>query len=227
MPVLIIGVILLALLIFTPQWWVRHVLQKNQAERPDLGGTGADLARHLLDKAGLTDVKVEQTDEGDHYDPTDKAVRLTPPHYGQRSVSALAVATHEVAHALQDAEADRVFGLRQKMAPSMMWIERIAQVVFFTIPLLGALARSPSLIAIQIALVVLLMGGRLAMHIVTLPVELDASFRRALPILNAGQFIPEQDMRAARSVLRAAAMTYVAAALVSLLDITRLIRILR
>jgi uncharacterized protein len=227
MPVIIIGVVLLALLIFTPQWWVRHVMTKNQAERPDLGGTGADLARHLLDKAGLADVKVEPTDEGDHYDPTDKAVRLTQPHFEGRSISALAVATHEVAHALQDADQDRIFVLRQKLAPSMMWIERIAQVAFFTIPLLGALARSPTLIALQIVLVVLLMAGRLAMHVVTLPVEIDASFRRALPILNAGQFLPDKDMLAARSVLRAAAMTYVAAALVSLLDITRLIRVLR
>jgi uncharacterized protein len=227
MPFLIIGVVMLLALIFLPQWWIRSVLTRHQEERPDLGGTGADLARDLLDRAGLRHVKVELTEAGDHYDPGDETVRLSLPHHDGKSVAALAVAAHEVSHALQHAHGDRVFGLRQRLAPSVIWIERGAQVVFFAIPLLGVVARSPALIAAQIVLVVLLLGARLGMHIVTLPVELDASFRRALPILEAGRYLPEADMPAARRVLRAAALTYVAAALVSLVDVTRLIRVLR
>jgi uncharacterized protein len=227
MPIVIIGVILLLALIFLPQFWIRSVLARHQVERPDLGGTGAELARDLLDRANLRHVKVELTEAGDHYDPSDETVRLSLPHHDGKSVAALAVAAHEVSHALQHAENDRVFGLRQSMAPSIMWIERGAQVVFFAIPLLGAFARSPALIAAQIALVVMLLGSRLVMHLVTLPVEVDASFRRALPILAAGGYLPNEDMPAARRVLRAAALTYVAAALVSLIDVTRLIRVLR
>jgi uncharacterized protein len=227
MPFIILGVVLLALLVFVPQWWIKHVLKQNQLEREDLGGTGAELARHLLDKADLRHVKVELTEAGDHYDPTDEVVRLSLPHHDGRSIAALAVATHEVSHAMQHAEQDRVFAMRGKLAPTVIWIERIAQVVFFAIPLLGALARSPLLAIAQVVLVVSLMASRLVMHLVTLPVELDASFRRALPILQAGQFIPEQDMPAARRVLKAAALTYVAAALLTLVDITRLIRVLR
>ncbi len=227
MPFIVIGVVLLLALIFLPQWWIRTVLARHQVERPDLGGTGAELARDLLDRAGLRHVKVELTEAGDHYDPAEEAVRLSLPHHDGKSVAALAVAAHEVSHALQHAHGDRVFGLRQSMAPSIVWIERVAQVVFFAIPILGALARNPVLIAAQAALVIMLLGSRLVMHLVTLPVEIDASFRRALPILEAGRYLPEEDMPAARKVLRAAALTYVAAALVSLIDVTRLIRVLR
>jgi uncharacterized protein len=227
MPFLVVGVIVLVALIFVPQWWVKHVLRENQQERDDLGGTGAELARLLLDKADLRHVKVELTEAGDHYDPSDETVRLSLPHHDGKSIAALSVAAHEVGHALQHAHGDRIFALRGQLAPGIIWIERIAQVVFFTIPLLGALARSPALIIAQIVLVVALMASRLAMHVVTLPVELDASFKRALPILEVGNFIPDQDMPAARRVLKAAAFTYVAAALLTLVDVTRLIRVLR
>ncbi len=227
MPFVIIGAVVILAIIFLPQWWIRTVLKTHQAERADLGGTGADLARDLLDRAGLRHVKVELTPAGDHYDPGDETVRLSLPHHDGRSVAALAVAAHEVSHALQDAHGDRTFQLRQRLAPSVIWIERGAQVVFFAIPILGAFARSPALIAAQVALVVMLMGARLAMHVVTLPVEMDASFNRALPILKAGGYLPDADIPAARRVLRAAALTYVAAALISLIDVTRLIRVLR
>ncbi len=227
MPLIIIGIALLVALVFVPQWWIKHVLQQHQQERDDLGGTGAELARLLLDKAELRHVKVELTEGGDHYDPSDETVRLSLPHHDGKSIAALSVAAHEVGHALQHAQGDRIFALRGQLAPGIIWFERIAQVVFFTIPLLGALARSPLLIIGQIVLVVSLLASRLVMHLVTLPVEMDASFRRALPILQAGNFIPDADMPAARQVLRAAALTYVAAALLSLVDVTRLIRVLR
>jgi uncharacterized protein len=227
MPFLIIGVALLVVLIFVPQWWIKSVLKTHQRERDDLGGTGADLARLLLDNADLRHVKVELTDQGDHYDPQDEVVRLSLPHHDGKSIAALAVAAHEVGHALQHAHGDGTFALRQRMAPGVIWVERIAQVVFFATPLLGALARNPVLIAGQIGVVVLLMGSRLVMHLVTLPVELDASFKRAMPILQAGRFLPDADLPAARKVLKAAALTYVAAALISLIDITRLIRVMR
>jgi uncharacterized protein len=109
MPFLIAGVIVLVALIFVPQWWVKHVLRENQRERDDLGGTGAELARLLLDKAGLGHVKVELTEAGDHYDPTDETVRLSLPHHDGKSIAALSVAAHEVGHALQHAHGDRIF----------------------------------------------------------------------------------------------------------------------
>ena len=89
--------------VLLPQLWVRFTLDKHAAERPDLPGTGGELARHLLNRFDLPNVKVEMTDKGDHYDPKDKAVRLLKAHHDGKSLSAVAVATHEVAHALQDA----------------------------------------------------------------------------------------------------------------------------
>ena len=108
-----IAAILLVALIFGPSWWIRHVLRKDGVERPDLPGTGAEFARHLLDEAKLDHVKVEVTDEGDHYDPLDRAVRLLPQHHDVRSVAAVAVAAHEVSHAIQHARGEPAFRARQ------------------------------------------------------------------------------------------------------------------
>src|SRR4051794_11799488 len=93
MPIIlaIAGVLFLAILL-GPQAWVHRVLARHGVDRPDLPGTGGELARHLLDEAGLDTVKVEVTDAGDHYDPENRVVRLTRPHYDGRSVSAVAVA---------------------------------------------------------------------------------------------------------------------------------------
>ena len=227
MPILVaLGALLLAALIFGPQLWVRHALRRHAVERSDFPGTGGELARHLLDLAGLRHVKVELA-PGDHYDPVDKAVRLAPGNHDGRSVTAVAVAAHEVSHALQDAAGDRLLAARVRLAGTVRTIEIAAAVVLATAPLVMAVVRSPALLALQVAVAVLLMGSRLVVHLLTLPVEYDASFRRALPILKTGGYLADTDLPAARQVLRAAALTYVAAALVTLLDVTRLIRILR
>ena len=120
MPILIaLGALLLFAAVFGPQWWVRHVLAKHAADRPDLPGTGAELARHLLDEAGLQQVKVEQTDIGDHYDPDALAVRLTPPHHDGRSIAAVAVAAHEVSHAVQHARGEPAFKRRYQLVKNL------------------------------------------------------------------------------------------------------------
>src|SRR5437763_5120325 len=102
MPIILtIASLILLTIVFGPQWWVRHVLSQHSVDRPDLPGTGGELARHLLDEAGLRGVKVELTGDGDHYDPEEQAVRLTPQHHDGRSVAAVAVAAHEVSRFLR------------------------------------------------------------------------------------------------------------------------------
>jgi Zn-dependent membrane protease YugP len=221
------GILLLLAVVFGPQMWVRHAMRRHAAERDDFPGTGGELARHLLDLADLKDVEVEIAPQGDHYDPVDKVVRLTPEHYDGRSVTAVAVAAHEVSHALQDAEGNRLLAARVKLAGTVRAIEIGAAIVLASAPVLMAVVKSPALLALQIAVVVALMASRLVVHVLTLPVELDASFRRALPILERGGYLAAADLPAARTVLRAAALTYVASALVTLLDVTRLLRVLR
>ena len=228
MPILIvIGVVALIALIVGPQYWIRQALAKHGADRPDLPGSGGELARHLLDEAGLPDVKVEATETGDHYDPEDRAVRLRPEHFEGRSVSAVAVAAHEVSHAVQHAAGDRAFALRGAIIRHVAWFDQAAVIVLFALPILAVAVRSPALMIFQLALGLSLLAVRIAVHLVTLPVELDASFGKALPVLRRGGYLSERDLPAARSVLKAAAWTYVASALATLLDVARWLRILR
>jgi Zn-dependent membrane protease YugP len=228
MPVLAtIGIILLLALVFGPSWWIRHVLKRHGVERPDLPGTGAEFARHLLDEAKLPDVKVETTDRGDHYDPEERAVRLLPQHHDGRSVAAVAVAAHEVSHAIQHARAEPAFMRRIDLVRQLVWVERIAMGVLLVLPATAFWGRSPALAALNFAAVVALLGIGVVVHAVTLPVEYDASFNKALPVLEGRRYLSDDDLPAARSVLKAAAYTYVAAALATLLNIARWARFFR
>jgi Zn-dependent membrane protease YugP len=227
MPILLVaGGLLVLAIIFGPQLWIRRVLAQHGGERPDFPGTGAELARHLLDEAGLQAVPVEETDKGDHYDPGARAVRLLPQHYGGRSVSAVAVAAHEVSHAVQHARGEPSFARRVALVGRLIWVERVAGGMLLLAPIVFALVKSPVLLALEIAAGVALLGVRIVVHAVTLPVEFDASFGKALPVLERGRYLSAADMPAARSVLRAAAWTYVAAALMTLLDVARWFRII-
>jgi Zn-dependent membrane protease YugP len=228
MPILIaLGGLLLLALVFGPQLWVKRVLRQHGADRPDLPGTGAELARHLLDEANLQSVTVEKTDLGDHYDPDAHAVRLLPQHHDGRSVAAVAVAAHEVSHAVQHARGETAFMRRLELIRSLVWVERAAGVVLMLTPIVLIVVRSPALAVLQVIAGIALLGIRVVVHATTLPVEFDASFGKALPVLVRGRYLGAGDMQAARSVLKAAAYTYVAAALASLLDVARWFRILR
>lgn len=228
MPILLaLGALLLIALVFGPQWWIRRVLAKHGADRPDLPGTGGEFARHLLDEARLRDVKVELTGDGDHYDPATRAVRLVPEHHDARSVAAVAVAAHEVSHAIQHARGEPAFTRRVDLVRQLVWVERLAMGILLLAPVLLILVKSPALALLQVAAGIALLGIRVVVHLVTLPVELDASFAKALPVLEGRGYLSGSDLPAARSVLRAAALTYVAAALAALLNVARWFRILR
>src|SRR5438093_12475649 len=228
MPIILVLVLAILLVVLLgPQWWVRHVLERYGGERADLPGTGGELARHLLDLAGLHGVKVELTGDGDHYDPEERAVRLLPQHHDGRSVAAVAVAAHEVSHAVQHANGERAFAVRFDLVRKVVWIDRIASGLLLLAPLIFFVVNAPILLILQIVAGLVLLTARVAVHVVTLPVELDASFGKALPVLKKGRYLAPTDMPAARSVLRAAAFTYVASALMTLLNVARWFQILR
>jgi uncharacterized protein len=228
MPILLgLAALLLLALVLGPQVWVRNVLARHGVERNDLPGSGGELARHLLDEAGLRGVKVELTGDGDHYDPEEQAVRLTPQHHDGRSVAAVAVAAHEVSHAVQHARGERGFMQRFKLVKSLAWVDRIAGVVLLLSPLVFVFVRAPGLFVLQVVAGLLLLSIRVVVHLLTLPVELDASFGKALPVIARGRYLAAPDLPAARSVLRAAAWTYVAAALITLVNVARWLRLLR
>lgn len=222
--VLLAGLLALMLL---PAYWVKRVMARYSTPGDRYVGSGGQLARHLLDSAGLAHVSTEATDGGDHYDPVAKAVRLSPGNFQGRSLTAVTVAAHEVGHALQDRDGFAPFLLRQRLVSLSISAQRVSGLFFLAAPLLMVVARSPRAALIPVAVGV---GGMLLstlVHLVTLPTELDASFRRALPLLEQGGYLHAGDLPHARRVLRAAAFTYVAASTASLLNLGRWISILR
>lgn len=225
MPYLLGGLALAALL-FGPMLYVRWVMAWHGKERADIPGTGGELARHLLDGAGLHHVVIEPTEHGDHYDPDARAVRLTEAHLNGRSLTAVAVAAHEVGHALQHRDGSTLFTLRLSLARGLATLDRIAAMVLVAAPLLAAVTRAPGLFFAQAAAGFGLVGVSFLVQMVTLPLEWDASYRRALPALQDG-VLQGEDLRRARSVLRAAALTYVASSLFSVLNLARVARVFR
>ena len=225
--IIALGIILILAVIYGPQYWVTHVLKKHSVEQEHFPGTGGELAEHLVGRFGLEGVKVEKTEAGDHYDPIDKAVRLTPDKFDGKSLTAITVAAHEVGHAIQHATGYTPFTLRQRLATLAISAQKLGAMAMFAIPLLALVSRSPR---IGLAMLVIAVGSMLIgtlVHLVTLPVEWDASFKRAMPVLQQGEYISDREVKHAHTILTAAALTYVAGSLASLLNLGRWIAILR
>lgn len=226
MPYLILLILLLAL-VFGPQLYVRSVMKRYSKPHERFPGTGGELARHLLDRFGMESVCVETTEKGDHYDPEAHCVRLSKENFEGKSLTAIAVAAHEVGHAIQHHDGYPMFEVRSRLVRVATVAEKLGAGAMLAIPVLTLLTRIPS-----VGLLTLLLGvgsflGATLVHLATLPVELDASFGRALPILKRGQYINHKEERAVRRILRAAALTYVAASLASLLNLGRWLAVLR
>lgn len=219
----------LALCAVLPGLWVKRVMSKytEPADRYRDSGNGGELARHLLDRFGLGDVKVEETPAGDHYDPVAKAVRLTPGNYAGYSLTAVTVAAHEVGHAIQDSRGESLFRARQKLAKAAIMGERLAGILLIAAPVVLVLTRIPQASAMTILIGVMSMALGTLVHLVTLPVELDASYRKALPMLKEGNYLQDGDLQHAQKILKAAALTYVAGSLASLLNLGRWIAVFR
>ena len=216
----------LVALIVGPGLWARHVLERYGRDEY-FSGTGIDLAGILLRDLHLTGVRVETTEAGDHYDPLAKVVRLNAATTGRRSLTAVVVAAHEVGHAMQDQSGDGLLRFRTGLVMFGVWAERIGAAVLMIAPILGAALQVPVVGRLFLVAAVVVLGIPVVVHLVTLPVELDASFNRALPLLRAGNYIPPEDHKAARRILTACAMTYLAQALASMFNILRWIRIFR
>lgn len=224
-----IVLLLLIACVFLPSMWVKHVLNKYSApaDRYRDRGSGAELARHLLDRFELGSVKVEETNKGDHYDPEAKAVRLSADNFGGHSLTAVTVAAHEVGHAIQDARGEALFRTRQRLVQATVQAQRVASVMLVAAPLMLLLTRTPQAGALMLLIGVASMALGTVVHLVTLPVELDASYGKALPILEKGNYLRDGDLPHAQKILKAAALTYVAGSLASLLNLGRWLAVLR
>ncbi len=224
--VYIILILIFITLFFIPQWWVKYVMKRHGKTIEALPGTGGDLAQHLIERYQLP-VTLETTDEGDHYDPQSKTVRLSKQNFSGKSLTAIAIAAHEVGHAIQDFRNDELLILRGKMVATSQQFQKFGAGVIFIAPILSAFVHSPAA-GIFIALIGFFsIASSVVVHLISLPVEFDASFNKALPLLKEGNYVTRRDLIAVHQVLLAAALTYVAAALAGLLNVWRWIALLR
>lgn len=215
------------LLAYGPQLWVRFVISKYSKPLDGMPGTGAELAEHLIERFKLDGVVVNKTAKDQNfYSPQDKAVGLAPDVYDGKSISAIAIAAHEVGHAIQYHREEPVSRLRNRYTGLASSAQRIGIFVLGAAPILGIVTRAPSITMLVLIAGVVAMLGSVAMYAMILPEEYDASYGKALPILNEG-YLPPEYMPAARQVLKAAALTYVAAALANILSIWRWLAVLR
>ena len=208
-----------ALLALWAQVRVKSTFARYSRERTYSGLTGAETARRILDANGLYDVRVEHISGQltDHYDPTQKVVRLSDDVYGRATIAAVGVAAHETGHALQHADSYVPMQIRSAIIP----ITNIGSQLSIPMILIGYIFGFQPLVAIGI----LLFSLMTVFQLVTLPVEFNAS-RRALTILEGTGMLSGQENAGARKVLTAAALTYVAALIVSLANLLRLILLL-
>ena len=220
------GALIVIAVIFGPSLWVKLVMRRYSSEKPEMPGTGGELAKHLIKRFSLKDVEVEITELGDHYDPIEKKVRLSREHYESKSLTAVAIAAHEVGHAIQDHQGDRRLATRTKMVPIVNLLARWSVVIISLSPVIGIITRHPMPFSLLLFLGLSGFIARMMVHAVTLPIEFDASFSKALPILREGNYVSQSNEKAVSHVLRAAALTYVSAALADILNLSRWIFIL-
>jgi len=203
-------------------------MAKHDKEIAQLPGTGGELASHLIKRFQLDEITVEETNPlQDHFDPAAKKVRLSPSNFSGKSLTAIAVAAHEVGHAIQFHRQEKIFELRTRYLPLASRLSKLGIGLMMTLPVIGFLLRAPFLVGIVVAISLLLqLAGALA-YLIILPEEWDASFNKALPVLIEGDYIDQSQIPAVRQILKAAALTYFASALASVLNIGRWLLILR
>ena len=224
--IFVAGALTVLAIIFGPSLWVRLVMWRYSSKKPEMPGTGGELAKHLIKRFSLKGVEVEVTELGDHYDPIEKKVRLSREHYESKSLTAIAIAAHEVGHAIQDQQGDKRLAARTKMVPIVDKVARWSVAIIYLSPVIGVITRHPMPFSLLLFLGLSGFIARMMVHAVTLPIEFDASFSKALPLLKEGNYVSHSNEKAVSSILRAAALTYVSAALADILNLGRWLVIL-
>ena len=200
---------------------VNNTYKKYSQVRASSGLTGAEASRRLLNQAGLTDVSIEVIpgNLSDHYDPRARVLRLSEGVAKHDSLASLGVAAHETGHAIQDANGYAPMKIRSAVVPAASFGSSLGPMIFFV-----GLFFSASQMLMNVGII--LFTAAVVFQIVTLPVEFDAS-SRAMKLLQSNGIVVGEEAKAARKVLSAAALTYVAAALMAILSLVRMVLISR
>ena len=217
---------LLGILIYAvPGLWVNYTLNKNDDVLPNMPFTAKEFGLNLLKEQGLENVKIEDTKIGDHYDQNSKTVRVKPDRLDKKSITSITVMCHEIGHAIQDKENSPPLIRRQKIITKTAWLNKISSLLLYAgIPAIlatGALPFIRGCVLIIFASILITMIS----HLITLDVELDASFKRAMPILE--KKIPVEYHSSCKYILRVCAFTYVIGSLTSILNLRNVWFLLR
>ncbi|MGI9229784.1 MAG: zinc metallopeptidase [Gammaproteobacteria bacterium] len=223
----IAGLLFTMTLLFAPQLWVKYVLKKYSTPLPQLPGSGGELAEHLLGRLGFADTKTILTEQGDHYDPAERSVCLSESTFHDKSLTAVVIAAHEVGHAIQHHNSYKPMLVRAYLARCIGPAEKLAGFILISSPFAALLSKQPLLGGLMLLSGMVLLFLPVVFHLITLPVEWDASFNRALPILMQGQYLPADSEPIVRRILTAATLTYLSASLFSLLNFYRWLVFLR
>ncbi|MGF9698343.1 MULTISPECIES: zinc metallopeptidase [Paenibacillus] len=216
------GMFVLIIIAFLLSLWAQFRVKSTFNRWSDVknlnGMTGYDAARHMLDSNGLHDVPIEPVRGAlsDHYDPIHRVVRLSEPVYYENSISAVSVACHEVGHAIQHKESYPMLALRHRIFPIVNFASGLAPFLLIA----GFIFNAMNLVGLGI----IFFSVTVAFQLITLPVEFNAS-NRAREIMVSEGYIRNEEEKGVAKVLNAAALTYVAAALISLLELIRYIGI--
>ncbi len=223
---LILAVIFFFLILY-PQFYVKKILNQYRTYPKTFSQNGHSLAQELLFQNGIHNVQVEAIDGPDHYDPIAKAVRLSKENAHGNDLTSLVVAAHEVGHAIQDHTKYGLLGLRTSLATWGMVIQKWGGAFMMITPILTLVTRSPRIGLLSLIVGVAGLLSNTVINFVTLPVEIDASFKRALPLLKRRPDFSEAEQKGAHEILKACAYTYLASSLSDLLNVMRWITILK
>ena len=190
-----------------PVIWINYVFKKNDEILPNMPFNGIEFGNQLIKELELKDVYLEKTLIGDHYDLDQRKVKVGEDRLRKKSLTSISIICHEIGHAIQHAENYTPLITRTKLVKNTLWINKIAfAVIYIGLPIIFATGYLP-LIKVCILLILLSLFIGVVIHLVTLEVELDASFNKAMPIIK--KKIPAVYHDSCRSILRAAAFTYV------------------
>ena len=204
---MILFLIIFLILSTAPVIWLNYVFRKNDQILINMPFTGLEFGKLILKDYGLTEVKIEKSLSVDHYDLLEKKVKVTQERLSKKSLTAISIVCHEIGHAIQHKEKYKALEQRTSLVRNTAWISQIgSSILLIGIPTILATGYYPLIkVCLLLALISLLIG--IIVHLITLEVELDASFNKALPILI--EKVPPEYHDSCKSILRAAAFTYV------------------
>ena len=204
---MIIYFVFFLILSIAPVIWLNIVFKKNDEILVNMPFTGLEFGKIILNEMGLNEVKIEKSLTVDHYDLNEKKVKVSEDRLSKKSLTAISIVCHEIGHAIQHHEKYKPLEQRTSLVKNTAWISQLGSgLLMVGIPTILATGSYP-LIKICLLLVLLSLLIGVVVHLITLEVELDASFNKALPIIK--DKVPSEYHDACRSILRAAAFTYV------------------